>query len=118
MSIQLYLLHMDCRSIMKIQGVHHTTYFKPYKLCVGSSIRNVLTEHIALPRVSGINHYSVVRGVPRECTARTRCFAKDFRQGGIIYSFKEKYNRGKAITSLQFLLEPSNIVICTEANLG
>ena len=118
MSIQLCLLHMDRRVIMKIQGVHHTTYFKPYKLCVGSSIRNVLTEHIALPRVSGINHYSVVRGVPRECTARTRCFAKDFRQGGILYSFKEKYNRGKAITSLQFLLEPSNIVICTEANLG
>ena len=34
------------------------------------------------------------------------------------HSLKEEYIRGKAITSLQFLSEPSNIVICIEANLN
>ena len=57
----------------------------------GGFHENVLPEHGALPRILGK--------------------VED-------YSFKEKYDMGKAITSLQFLSEPSNIVICIEANLG
>ena len=83
----------------------------------GVSIRNVLPEHAALPRVFGINHNSFVWEFPRKCTIRTRCFAKDFRQGGRLSSFKEKLLRGKAITSLQFLSEPTNIVKSQEASL-